>query len=47
MSSSGLNGCRFWARLIDGEDEPEEVIIDTVHGLCGDLHTEDGDPDEA
>ena len=46
LSTSGLNSCCFWARLVDGEEYPEEVIIDTVHGLCGDLQTEDGDPDE-
>ena len=46
LSTSGLNGCCFWARLVDGEDDPDEVIIDTVHGLCADLQTEDGDPDK-
>ena len=46
LSQKGLNGCRFWARLVDGEDEPQEVVMDTMQGLCGDLHSEAGDPDE-
>ena len=46
LSQKELNGCRTWARLVDGEDEPEAVVLDTVQGLCGDLYTDEGDLDE-
>ena len=37
---AGIADCRFWAHLAEGEDDPGEVVLDTVLGLCGPLGLE-------
>ena len=40
LRAAGIGDCRFWAHIVEGEEKPEEVIIDTVVGLCGPLSLE-------
>ena len=45
LRRAGLADCRFWAHLVEDEDDLEEVILDTILGLCSplELEFEDGD----
>ena len=40
LQKAGIGDCRFWARIVEGEDDAEGVLLDTVLGLCGPLDFE-------
>ena len=40
LQKAGIDDCRFGARIVEGEEDAEGIILDTVLGLCGPLDFE-------